>query len=140
MRKSWSAFAMLMAAVAVSTSTVWAAEKPTFGVVGGLHLTNLAIDPDPTDVSLDSLTRANIGGFAEFALGQNMRRARRSDDLPFATFGTRGDLTFLNDDFVDGRLIVQPFVEGVIDDLLLATARAAPGLLSDGDDHITPWQ
>jgi hypothetical protein len=59
---------MILVVVAVCPSTVSAAEKPTFGVVGGLHLANLAIDPDPTDVSLDSLTRANIGGFAEFGL------------------------------------------------------------------------
>jgi hypothetical protein len=72
MRKSWSAFAILMVAVAFGPSTVSAAEKPTFGVVGGLHLTNLAIDPEPTDVGLDSLTRANIGGFAEFDIAPNL--------------------------------------------------------------------
>jgi hypothetical protein len=78
MRKSWSAFAVLVAAVLVSTSSASAAEIPTFGVLGGIHLANLALDPDPDDVSLDSLARANIGGFAEFGLAPNLSLQARA--------------------------------------------------------------
>ena len=55
-----------MAVTAIATTTVSAAEQPAFGIVGGLHRTNLAFDPDPTGESWDPLTRANIGGFALF--------------------------------------------------------------------------
>lgn len=72
MRESWSAFALVLVIGAFSTSNGSAAETPTFGVLGGLHFTNLAINPDPTDVSLDYLTRMNIGGFAEFELTPTM--------------------------------------------------------------------
>jgi hypothetical protein len=61
-------FAVLWAAVLISTSSVAAAETPSFGILGGLHLANLAIDPDPTDARLDSIWRANFGGLVELGL------------------------------------------------------------------------
>ncbi len=68
MRKCFSMFAALCTAVLISTSSVAAAERPSFGVLGGVHLSNLAIDPDPTDASLSSITQANIGGLVDFGL------------------------------------------------------------------------
>jgi hypothetical protein len=61
----------LLTATMLSTSSASAAEKPSFGVLGGLHLANLAIDPDPTDATLDFMRRANIGGFVELGLARH---------------------------------------------------------------------
>jgi hypothetical protein len=68
MSKCLSHFAVLLAVTLVSISNVSAAEKPSFGVLGGLDLANLAVEPDPTDATLDSIKRANVGGLVEFGL------------------------------------------------------------------------
>ncbi len=68
MKKCLSRFAALFVVILLSTANVSAAEKPSFGVLGGLDLANLAIDPDPIDASLDSIKRANVGGLVELGL------------------------------------------------------------------------
>ena len=82
MRKCLFQFAVLLVVTAVSSSSVNAAEKPSFGVLGGLHLANLAIRPDPTDASLDSITRANIGGLVELGLRPNVSFQARCMYVP----------------------------------------------------------
>jgi hypothetical protein len=68
MSKSLSHIAVLVAVTLLFTSSVTAAEKPSFGVLGGLDLANLAVDPDPTDGDLDSIRRASVGGLIELGL------------------------------------------------------------------------
>ena len=75
MRKCLSQFAVLLAALVVATSSVSAAERPSFGALGGLHMANLTVNPDPTDATLDSIRKANIGGLVEFDLGPKVSLA-----------------------------------------------------------------
>lgn len=74
--------AVVFVATVIPTSSAFAAEKPSFGVLGGLHLANLAIRPDPDDVSIDSIWRANVGGFVEFGLHPNVSLQARSMYVP----------------------------------------------------------
>jgi hypothetical protein len=85
MRKCFSMFVALCTAVLISTSSVAAAERPSFGVLGGVHLANIAIDPDPTDASLNSITRANFGGLVEFDLTPYVSLQARGMYVPKGT-------------------------------------------------------
>jgi hypothetical protein len=85
MSKLFFRFAVLLVAIFVSTSSVSAAERPSFGVLGGLHLANLAINPDPTDADLDSVRRGNVGGFVEFGLGPRVSLQARCMYVPKGT-------------------------------------------------------
>jgi hypothetical protein len=82
MRKCLFQFAVLLAATLIATSSVSAAEKPSFGFLGGLHLANLAFNPDPTDANLDFIRRANIGGLVELGLGPNASLQARCMYVP----------------------------------------------------------
>ena len=82
MRKCFFQLSVLWAAVLITTSSVSAAERPSFGALGGLHVANLAVNPDPTDASLDSIRRANIGGFVEFDLGSKISLQARCMYVP----------------------------------------------------------
>ncbi len=82
MRKCLSMFSVLWAAVLISTSSVSAAETPSFGILGGLHLANLSITPEPTDASLDSIKWANIGGLVELGLTPNASLQARCMYVP----------------------------------------------------------
>jgi hypothetical protein len=68
MKKCLSRLAVLVVVTLFSTASVSAVEKPSVGVLGGLDLANLVVDPDPTDASLDSIKRANFGGLVELGL------------------------------------------------------------------------
>ncbi len=82
MRKCLFMFAVLLVATVVSNSSLFAAEKPSFGVLGGLHLANLAVRPNPTDASLDSIKRGNIGGLVEVGLRPNVSFQARCMYVP----------------------------------------------------------
>jgi hypothetical protein len=71
MRKGLLQFALLLAAVVLSTYSVSAAERPSFGALGGFHIAEFSIDPDPTDATLDAIRRFNIGGLVELGLSPN---------------------------------------------------------------------
>ncbi len=68
MRKSLFILSILLVAVLHSVSVAWAVEPPRVGLLGGFHLSNLDLDPDPADTDNSFLTRAHIGGLAEFEL------------------------------------------------------------------------
>lgn len=62
----------VLAVTLIATPSVSAAERPSFGVLGGLHFANLAIDPDPTDATLDPMRRGDLGGFIELDLARHV--------------------------------------------------------------------
>jgi hypothetical protein len=73
---------VLLTATLISTNSVAAAEPPSFGILGGAHLANLTIQPEPTDAGLDSIWRPHVGGLVELGLTPNFSLQSRGVYVP----------------------------------------------------------
>jgi hypothetical protein len=82
MKKCLLCITVLLATNLVFTSSVSAAERPSFGILGGPHFADLAIDPHPIDASLASIWRPNIGGFVELGLNRSASLQARCMYVP----------------------------------------------------------
>lgn len=72
MKKNASALLILFVALLLTTSSAWAAERPTFGLLGGLSLGSIAFDPDRPPVRRSFSAGGGIGAFAEFDLSPTL--------------------------------------------------------------------
>ncbi len=72
MNKNVSAPMILSVAILLATSSAWAAERPTFGLLGGLSLGNIVFDPDRPPVRRSFSTGGGLGAFAEFDLSPTL--------------------------------------------------------------------
>lgn len=69
---------IMCVAILLAPSSTWAAERPSFGVLGGLSLGNIVFDPDRPPVRRSYSTRGGLGAFAEFYLSPTVALQARS--------------------------------------------------------------
>jgi opacity protein-like surface antigen len=78
MKKNTLALLIVFLALLLTKSSAWAAERPTFGLLGGLSLGNIVFDPDRPPVRRSFSTRGGLGGFVEFDLSPTLALQARA--------------------------------------------------------------